>query len=372
MKRKTTEEFVNQAMNKHGNFYDYSLVDYKDSKTSVTIICPKHGEFNQVPNTHLVSGCNKCGTERATLKMKLKIEDVFELFRENGLEPLFKEYNKNSERLLGRTKEGYIVLICVNVLKTSKKLSVFDSKNRYTLQNIKLWLKINKIEYELIDGQTYVGSHKQLSFNCHKHGEFKTSWDNLHSGSGCQKCAKESMKNILKLNLEDIEEELNKLNIEILTKKEKYINARNHLEFKCTVSSCGNIWKTNLDSVRRGSGCPKCSLKRRSGEGNHKYNPNLTEEDRIKRRRLSTIENQRIWRIGVFKRDNYTCCICSQYGGKLNGHHLNGYNWDKEGRFDIDNGATLCKQCHKDFHKIYKMGNNTKEQFEDFKKTQIS
>ena len=67
-KKLTTEEFVKKTKNIHKNKYDYSLVDYKYSKLKVTIICPKHGEFEQIPNAHLMGqGCPKCGgTHKST------------------------------------------------------------------------------------------------------------------------------------------------------------------------------------------------------------------------------------------------------------------------------------------------------------------
>lgn len=55
------EEFIRKAKRKHGNWYDYSLVDYKDSQTKVKIICPAHGVFEQTPNNHLKGcGCPEC------------------------------------------------------------------------------------------------------------------------------------------------------------------------------------------------------------------------------------------------------------------------------------------------------------------------
>ena len=46
----------------HKDRYDYSLVNYKNSRATVCIICKKHGEFNQKPIDHLRgSGCPKCG-----------------------------------------------------------------------------------------------------------------------------------------------------------------------------------------------------------------------------------------------------------------------------------------------------------------------
>lgn len=64
--RKTTEEFVKEATEKHGGFYDYSKVEYFNSLTKVCIICPIHGEFWQRPNQHLsrLEGCPQCGLER--------------------------------------------------------------------------------------------------------------------------------------------------------------------------------------------------------------------------------------------------------------------------------------------------------------------
>ena len=58
----TTEEFVKKARKIHGDKYDYSKVEYKNSHTKVCIICPEHGEFWQTPTSHLhgESGCPMC------------------------------------------------------------------------------------------------------------------------------------------------------------------------------------------------------------------------------------------------------------------------------------------------------------------------
>lgn len=59
--RKTTEQFIAEAKAIHGDKYDYSKVEYINNSTKVCIICPIHGEFWQVPKSHLRGiGCNKC------------------------------------------------------------------------------------------------------------------------------------------------------------------------------------------------------------------------------------------------------------------------------------------------------------------------
>ena len=58
---KTNEEFITEANNIHHDKYNYSKVNYINARTYITIICPKHGEFYQVPDSHLRGcGCPKC------------------------------------------------------------------------------------------------------------------------------------------------------------------------------------------------------------------------------------------------------------------------------------------------------------------------
>jgi hypothetical protein len=53
--RHTLAKFVQSARLVHGDTYDYSLVDYVNSKTSVIILCHIHGPFNQMPDGHVNS-----------------------------------------------------------------------------------------------------------------------------------------------------------------------------------------------------------------------------------------------------------------------------------------------------------------------------
>ena len=58
----TTDRFISFSNKKHKNKYDYSLVDYKDMRTKVKIKCPEHNIFEQTPGNHLKGcGCPSCG-----------------------------------------------------------------------------------------------------------------------------------------------------------------------------------------------------------------------------------------------------------------------------------------------------------------------
>jgi hypothetical protein len=60
----TTELFIKRCKIIHNNRYDYSLVEYKNTYTPVTIICPQHGEFQQMPKYHMYGSlCKQCADE---------------------------------------------------------------------------------------------------------------------------------------------------------------------------------------------------------------------------------------------------------------------------------------------------------------------
>lgn len=60
--RLNQEAVIERFKEVHGDFYDYSKVVYKIKREKVVIICPEHGEFSQLPNSHWRGrGCYKCG-----------------------------------------------------------------------------------------------------------------------------------------------------------------------------------------------------------------------------------------------------------------------------------------------------------------------
>lgn len=68
---KTRQQFIDAANKIHNFKYNYTQVVYEKSWIKVIILCPKHGEFLQKPNTHLTrSGCPTCKSSRGELAVE--------------------------------------------------------------------------------------------------------------------------------------------------------------------------------------------------------------------------------------------------------------------------------------------------------------
>lgn len=86
----------------------------------------------------------------------------------------------------------------------------------------------------------------------------------------------------------------------------------------------------------------------------------------------STLE-YRTWRKNVFSRDCYTCQCCGARNSngngktvKLIGHHIKDWKNNVDARYEIDNGITLCEECHIKFHSVYGKHGNDESQLSDF------
>mgnify|MGYP001609899779 CR=1 FL=1 len=53
------------------------------------------------------------------------------------------------------------------------------------------------------------------------------------------------------------------------------------------------------------------------------------------------------WRLAVFARDEFTCQLCRERGGRLEANHIRRWAETPLLRFHIPNGITLCRKCHR-------------------------
>lgn len=89
--------------------------------------------------------------------------------------------------------------------------------------------------------------------------------------------------------------------------------------------------------------CNKCFGKSKRGKNSPNWKGGITPINEAIRKSIEYKE----WRKAVFKRDNYTCIWCKKKDKTIEADHIKPFATFIELRFDINNGRTLCKECHK-------------------------
>jgi hypothetical protein len=114
----TTETFIEKCKKIHSNKYDYSLVEYKNTRSKVKIICPVHGIFEQNAGSHLLGyGCSKCGRDVIRKSTQELVEQLKQLYGDY--------YNYSLVEWSGR--ENKIKIIC-------PKHNIQEINTRYALR----------------------------------------------------------------------------------------------------------------------------------------------------------------------------------------------------------------------------------------------
>lgn len=200
-KRSTTEEFILKAKLIYGNECDYSCVKYINSRTKIAIICIKHNyKYMQYPGHHLHSGkgCALCHKENVVLANSSNPNNFFNICRE--------KHN-------------------------------------------------NLYDYSLA---IYTGIHNKIDIICPVHNIFSQIAHNHINGRGCNKCAREYVANIKKLNINDLIARAhiihnNKYDYSLVS----FINNKTKITIICKIH--GEFYKTPINHLINKQGCPKCS-----------------------------------------------------------------------------------------------------------------
>lgn len=112
---------------------------------------------------------------------------------------------------------------------------------------------------------------------------------------------------------------------------------------------CNAIFETLPCYEKRHQTCqsPECKKEIKTGERNINWRGGVSSEHK---RDMSSKE-YKLWRNTVFKRDGYTCQLCGKRGGTLNADHIKPWAYFPDLRHSIENGRTLCLECHKGTYK---------------------
>ena len=192
LKRKNVQNFIEKAKEIHGDKYDYSKVKYINNSTKVCIICPKHGEFWQTPNSHL----RGCGWPICSNVMKSDTTNFIKKAKEIHDDKY--DYSK-VEYVNNKTK---VCIICPEhgeFWQTPKnhlngqgcpQCAVKERNKRNTLTTEYFIKKAKEIHGDKYDYSKveYINNSNKVCIICPKHGEFWQKANDHLQGCGCPKC----------------------------------------------------------------------------------------------------------------------------------------------------------------------------------------
>lgn len=198
-----------------------------------------------------------------------------------------------------------------------------------------------------------------MLWKCNVHGlNFVNNRSNLKRSRGKPPCCRAGKHGH---TLEYIQEYARSRNAVFLDNRYKGTHVKHR--WLCLVHNLENI--TSFSIFGRGCLLACCNLENKSGKNNPRYNAAVSDHDRVYDRRST---KNKTWRQQVLRRDNCTCRKCSLHISerKMTAHHIFSYLDNVDRRYDVENGITLCVQCHTEFHKRYGRGRNTESQIREF------
>ena len=187
-----SKEFIRKAREVHGDTYDYSKVEYVNSSTNVIIICIKHGEFLQRPTHHInrKQGCKKCSgrcsnTSDFIEKVKEIHEDRYDYSKANYINckiPIIIICKEHGE--FQQTPDGHIKSGCNKCGINNAKLKQTKSIEQFIQQSKNI--HGDRYDYSKVE---YKNCKSPIMIICKEHGEFQQTPEVHYLGGGCSKCA---------------------------------------------------------------------------------------------------------------------------------------------------------------------------------------
>jgi ssDNA-binding Zn-finger/Zn-ribbon topoisomerase 1 len=268
--RYSKDQFIEGAIIIHGNYYDYSELNYVNSQSKVKIGCPIHGFFNMKANSHANGqGCPKCGRISAREKIKLEYSE----FLKRAIYVHGDKYKYEKDSYIDYTTKLNISCVEHGVFQQTPHshismsvgcpkcgiISAAKANEKGWGVVLDMFKSVHGSRYTY-DDRTFVNVTSKMRIYCEEHGWFLQN-PNLHyTGSGCKQCGYVETAEKTKINFESFLERSKKVH------GERYQYDNN--DWVDIFSPVTIICKKHGDFLQnprnhyRGSGCPKCNSSR--------------------------------------------------------------------------------------------------------------
>lgn len=162
----------------YDNGGDCVIVSEKYDNDAISLKC-KCGNLYTVSLTNLLCSeqfvCPSCGKKRAGIKHR-RDEVYLSIVKDAGLR-IIEEYVGCKRHYYMLTKDGYYVKSSPYNIRfgADYMATVFDERNKYSIDNMKHWIELNCPDVELLS-EEYTGAKDVYKFKCSCGNEFATNW----------------------------------------------------------------------------------------------------------------------------------------------------------------------------------------------------
>lgn len=188
MNKLTTEQFIQKALKVHGDKYDYSLVEYKNSHIKVIIICPIHGQFLQRSSAHLDGQCcKKCFINKQQSNIEEFINKANLIHKNKYDYSKFIYINSKIKGIIICPNHDEFLQIPNKHLRKRGCPKCIKTKLLTKKEFIEKANKIHNFKYDYSES-TYINNKTKLIIICSDHGEFNQSPNSHLNKQGCPLC----------------------------------------------------------------------------------------------------------------------------------------------------------------------------------------
>lgn len=187
--------FVKNAHRVHGDKYDYSLVEYTGNEHPVKIICKEHGEFIQIPRTHLKGGqCPKCPSTSGKMfrdtETFIRDAKVLHGDKYDYSNTIFSG-SRRRVKIVCQTHGEFEQLAWAHLRGDGcKHCRPFQNKPKTTDKFIRQAKESHGDKFDYSQTE-YISCYKKVSVVCPTHGKFEVMPTDHINGQGCKLCKKE-------------------------------------------------------------------------------------------------------------------------------------------------------------------------------------
>lgn len=375
-------EFVKQTFEENNCML--LSVEYKNGRQKLDYIC-SCGNKAEITFSEFIKGsrCAECGYKKTAEKLSFSQEKVEQIFLDANCK-LLSQYKNSSTKLKFQCECGNISHTILHAFMNGTRCKECGIKKTKEKQSHNYGFIKREFEKEgcILLSEEYINTMTHLDYICSCGNRSSITYNNFKKDVRCYDCSGKTRWDFI-----SVKQYFKDNNCELLSKE--YLNAHQVLDYIC---ECGRQSTVRFANFQNGARCKKCASEKQSGENNYNWNGGISTISQY-------LRGQELdWKKQSMKNCNYKCVLTGERFDVI--HHLYGFNkivYKVLGKLGIELGikdtvnnltdeqldelkqifldeinnyplgVCLTEEVHRLFHSEYGYGNNTPEQFEEFK-----